>query len=164
MKLLPNTILRSIIRFGDEPEEILSQNLMQLRAEVEPYAIDKHVLTFLSDLFDRTHSVPSAQLVTSHYRNLESVGDGNGPAALARISQCLTDQAGITAAIPFISGNDFRYQLDQFKGAILRESTSQMLLEASAILTSGHKDRKGIIHQGPEATLEHLNNRSRENL
>jgi hypothetical protein len=162
MKLIPNQLLRSIIRLGHEPEEVLVQNLVQIRSEVEPGSIDKIILHFVGDLFDRTHSIPSFDLLVQHFKSLQDAGDGNGAAGVARLSQCVVAVDGKASAIPFLGGNDFRYQLDRFKADLMRDVTSTMLLQASTILTSGAQDRKGEKLIGPDAALDYIISTIRE--
>lgn len=162
MILLTTPILRAVIRFGSESESDVASNLSQLRQEVEPSGIDKHILHFIGDLFDRTGVIASADLVLKHYKSLEEAGNGHGVAGIARVNQCLTTVGGVEQPVDLIRGNDFRWHLDRFKEDLLKSVTSTMLLETSTILATGIKDRKGQLIIGAEAALEHLQNTIRD--
>lgn len=149
MKPLPDPLLRSVIRFGQEDEASLSSNLFQLRQEIQPVGIDSDILSFISDLFDKTHAVSPVDVIFSHFSDLSARGDGKGIAGTTRLEMVRDGNH------PLLEGATFRYSLDQFKHVLATEQLSNVLIEASAILTSGVRRKEGTV-QGPEATLDYL--------
>ncbi len=155
--MLPNPLVRAVIRFGQEDEAGLASNLFHLRAEVEPDGIDKDLIVFIGDLYDKTQQVPKYALVQAFFTKLRDDGDGRGMAGLVRVEE--VEQA----ALPFITGNEFRVELDTYKQDVLKETLSQMLLEVSNILSTGvartkvvNGQRQNITLQGPEPALSYV--------
>lgn len=153
MILLPASLLRSVIRIGDENEELLASNLYMLRQEVEPPGVDGLVINFIGDLFDRTKAIPSSLLIFDHFKS------ENGNSAVAtRLSEIVGETVSNELIIPtpkFIFGPDFRYALDQYKAKMMRETLGNLLIESSSILSGGIR-KGGQVIEGPEATIIHL--------
>ncbi len=155
--MLPNSLLRAVIRFGHEDEAGLASNLFHLRAEIEPDGIDKDIVAFVGDISDKTQQIPKYALVEQYFTRLRDDGDGRGMAGLVRVEEVQQ------AALPFLTGPEFRVELDQYKQSVLSESLSQMLLEASNIMTSGasrsrvvNGQRQTFTVQGPDAAFSHI--------
>jgi len=148
--LLPVPLLRSIIRFNDEDEELLSFNLYTVRHELEPPGVDGQILEFVSDIFDKTKAVPRIELVETAFK------DRQNEAAQARLQDLnvTIDMSG-WSPVNFLSGPEFRYSFDQYKKQLSSESVSRMLLESSQILAGGIQ-RSGAFIEGPDAVLQHL--------
>lgn len=156
MILLPEQILRSIIRCDEnDDEQHLSANLYMLRQEVEPPGVDGLIVNFVGDLFDRTKAIPSLSLVKRHFSESEI---GANEAVLSRIAllEGHDSKELIVPIVKLIFGPDFRYALDQYKNQLMRESVATTLIEASAILQGGTRLR-GQTLEGPDAAITHIN-------
>ena len=157
---VPNRLWRGVIRFdGADDEEALAANLHMLRADLSLTDTEGALLTFVSSIYDRSQVVPSYELLTRHCQDLTEAGDGTGPAGMARLEMILA------SAEPLLTGADFRYELDQYRQAVLKSGIAQMLSEASAILTTG-LSRMGPgpdgrwsqqMLVGPETAIDYVN-------
>lgn len=155
--MLPNSLVRAIIRFGQEDEAGLASNIFHLRAEVEPDGIDKDIVTFVADIHDKTQQAPKYALVLQYFTTLRDNGDGRGMAGIVRVEEVES------AALAFISGPEFRVELDQYKETVLKETLSNMLLEVSNIMSVGvsrsrvvNGQRQNFTLQGPEPALSYV--------
>jgi len=149
--------VRAVIRFGQEDEAGLASNIFHLRAEVEPDGIDKDIVTFVADIHDKTQQAPKYPLVAQYFTTLRDNGDGRGMAGIVRLEE--VEQA----ALPFITGPEFRVELDQYKDTMLKETLSNMLLEVSNIMSVGVSrtrvvagQRQTFTLQGPEPALTYV--------
>lgn len=148
--LLPDKLLRSIIRFSDEDEDLIAANLYMVRQEVEPQSIDGIILSFIGDMQDRTKSVPNYELVHLNFH------EKRNEAATVRLEQLKEkiSRNGNDLSAPAI-GPMFRYQLDQFKKQLSTDLISQSLLDTSQILNGGLKAGNGFL-EGPEQAAQFL--------
>jgi hypothetical protein len=111
-----------------------------LRQEVEPQSVDAKLLDFVGDIYDRTKAVPRFDLLIQHFE------ESTDPVAGSRMSEVVTFYQEGNG---YIDGPKFRYELDRFKSNYTRETASNMLLEASQILSGGLR-RGGSTLEGPD--------------
>lgn len=157
MKPLRDSLFRSIIRFKQEEERHLSDNLSAIRSEFSPIGLDGHILAFITEIYDKTHAVPAYPLLRQRYQDLETSADGHGTAGVVRLEGVA--ELANTELLPFLSGPEFRYELDKFKDEVTRESLGTILVEASTILTTGVRRRErgqDIMVVGPGPTFDFL--------
>jgi hypothetical protein len=150
--LLTKSLLRSVIRFEDEHEELISNNLYMLRQEVEPPGVDNKILEFVSDIYDRTKAIPRIDLLQQAFSDDEH-GKRND-AVLARLGSLTNGNDPLDQA-KFLYGPDFRYQLDQYKNRLMRDTIGSLLVESSSILSGGVR-KAGRLVEGPEEAISHI--------
>lgn len=152
--LLTDSLLRSVIRFKDEDEELISANLYMLRQEVDPPGVDSKILEFVTDMFDRTKAIPRFDLVQQQF------SEGNGhrdDAALARLDGICGGSTNELVVPPpkFLYGTEFRFALDQFKTRLMKDTLGNLLIESSTIISGGIR-KGGALIEGPEAAIAHI--------
>lgn len=159
--MLPNELLRGIIRFEQEDELALASNLFHLRNEIEPEGVEADLLAFITDIADKTLIVPKHTLVRAHFEKLQADGDGRGLAGVVRFEE--VEQLAVTGLLPFETGPEFRVALDAYKQQVLTETLSTTLLEVSNILSTGvnrtkivNGQRTNVTLQGPDAAVEYI--------
>ena len=159
--MLPNALLRAIIRFEQEDEIALAANLFHLRNEIEAEGVDADIVRFVTDISDKTQQVPKFSLVRAHFEKLRDDGDGRGQAGLMRFEE--VEEQGLSGLLSFETGPEFRYALDQYKLDVLKETVSTLLLETSNIMNTGvnrvqlvNGQRTNVTVQGANAAVEHI--------
>lgn len=133
---LPDGVLRSVLRFAQEPEEALLANLAILSREWHDTAastlgVDQTLLDFIASLVGKAASAPTHALVYGHFKNAADAGDGVAMAAATRLELLALAPPGL------LTGADFRYALDEFRTSLVSQQLQQALLQTSTILSSG---------------------------
>lgn len=155
--MLPNALLRAVIRCGDEAESDLVANLDALRGALTPEGIERELLIFITDLTSRAQQVPSYDLLGQQITSWEQAGDPRGSAARTRLD--LMNAEGPE----FLTGADFHFALGQYREHLLRETLGRTLTETASILGPGVTRRvrgpqgwENVVVRGPEAAYSYL--------
>ena len=159
--MLPNPLLRAVVRFGTEDELALASNLFHLRNEIEVEGVEGDLLAFIRDIADKTLALPKATLVRQHFEKLRDDGDGRGLAGLVRFEEVETEAAA--GLLPFETGPEFRVALDAYKQQIAKDTVSTLLLETANIMSAGVSRTRMVNGQrvtttlhGPDAAVEYI--------
>lgn len=102
-----------------------------LRTSVIEEGIDQAILSWVYSVTDRSGEVPDLVLATKYFEGRMAEGFKDGAPALGRLAEIHQ------ANLPLLTESEFRVTLDSYCEDVMRQMTSQILIESATILRSG---------------------------
>jgi len=160
---LPDAVLRSVLRLPADDGAVIEANFVTVHAAADELldagSIDRQLIEFTADVFQRSKGYPDYALVYGHFRGKADQGDGVAMAVATRLDL-------VTVSPPaLLLGAALTYALDQFRADVFGQALGQALFQASQILGSGidqtvmhHGQRITQRLQGPQHAYDFLSN------